>query len=339
MSGEALAPGARLKAERERRGLSLQKAADEMRLDAWVVAALEADDYDRVGPTVYAKGHLKKYASLLTLPWEEILSGYEARRSAPADAAPATLMRAANPTAAGSSTASKVARGQLAGGLLLLLIVVVVLWWKPWQQRSAAHAKDSAVADTSASIAANPTGADPGAGVDASGDADEGGGASPGGESTARDSTVRDSVAPDPVVRDSAARDSAARDKVARDAPGTAATPAGLAAAATGADNKAVAGAGVVHLRMSFSAESWVEVHDASGHRVFSGYGQANSVKTLVGDGPLRVYLGFASGVQLEVNEHAVAIGSAFVHADVARFQAGADGVLRSFTSDSRPHG
>jgi cytoskeletal protein RodZ len=218
--------------------------------------------------------------------------------------------------------------------LLLLLIVVVVLWWKPWQQRSATHAKDSAVADTSASIAANPSGVDPGAGVDASGDADEGGGASPGAESNARDPTVRDSVAQDPV-----ARDSAARDKVARDAPGTSATPAGLAAAATGADNKAVAGAGVVHLRMSFSAESWVEVHDAAGHRVFSGYGQANSVKTLVGDGPLRVYLGFASGVQLEVNERAVAIGSAFVHADVARFQAGADGVLRSFTNDSRPHG
>jgi hypothetical protein len=168
------------------------------------------------------------------------------------------------------------------------------------------------------------SGVDPGAGVDASGDADEGGGTSPGGEATARDSMARDSMA---------------RDSLARDAPATAATPAGLAAATTAADNKAVAGAGVVHLRMSFSAESWVEVHDASGHRVFSGYGQANSVKTLVGDGPLRVYLGFASGVQLEVNERAVAIGSAFVHADVARFQAGADGVLRSFANDSRPHG
>jgi hypothetical protein len=98
-------------------------------------------------------------------------------------------------------------------------------------------------------------------------------------------------------------------------------------------------GAGVVRLRLSFSAESWVEVHDAAGHRVFSGYGQANSVKTLAGDGPLHVYLGFASGVQLEINEHAVAIGPAFLRGDVARFQAGADGVLRSFASDSRPHG
>jgi hypothetical protein len=44
---------------------------------------------------------------------------------------------------------------------------------------------------------------------------------------------------------------------------------------------------------------------------------------------PFRVYLGFASGVQLEVNDRAVAIGPQFVSGDVARFEAGADGVLR----------
>jgi hypothetical protein len=43
----------------------------------------------------------------------------------------------------------------------------------------------------------------------------------------------------------------------------------------------------------------------------------------------MRVYLGFASGVQLEINNRAVAIGPQFVAGDVARFEAGADGVLR----------
>ncbi len=41
------------------------------------------------------------------------------------------------------------------------------------------------------------------------------------------------------------------------------------------------------------------------------------------------MYLGFASGVQLEINDRAVAIGPQFVAGDVARFEAGADGVLR----------
>src|ERR1700735_1289331 len=80
--------GPRLKAERERRGLSAQKAADELRLDGWVVDALEAEDYERVGPSVYAKGHLKRYAAFLGLPAEEILAGYESRAQAPK--APAT---------------------------------------------------------------------------------------------------------------------------------------------------------------------------------------------------------------------------------------------------------
>jgi hypothetical protein len=41
------------------------------------------------------------------------------------------------------------------------------------------------------------------------------------------------------------------------------------------------------------------------------------------------VYLGFASGVQLEINNRAVAIGPQFLAGDVARFEAGADGILR----------
>src|SRR6266478_6287179 len=79
--------GARLKAERERRGLSPQKAADELHLDGWVIDALEADDYGRIGPSVYAKGHLKRYAALLGLPSAEIMAGYESQHQAPGPAA------------------------------------------------------------------------------------------------------------------------------------------------------------------------------------------------------------------------------------------------------------
>jgi Domain of unknown function (DUF4115) len=91
----------------------------------------------------------------------------------------------------------------------------------------------------------------------------------------------------------------------------------------------AMAGTGRARLRLSFSADSWVDVHDAAGRRVFAGNGRANSVRTIAGIAPMRVYLGFASGVQLELNNRAVAIGPQFVAGDVARFEAGADGVLR----------
>ncbi len=72
-----------------------------------------------------------------------------------------------------------------------------------------------------------------------------------------------------------------------------------------------------------------MDVHDAAGKRTFAGNGLANSVKTISGAAPLRVYLGMGSGVQLEINDRAVAIGPQFFAGDVARFEAGADGVLR----------
>jgi len=83
MSDPIATPGQQLKAERERRGLSSQKAADELRLDSWVIDALEAEDYERVGPAVYAKGHLKRYAAYLGLSSPEIMAGYESRMRTP----------------------------------------------------------------------------------------------------------------------------------------------------------------------------------------------------------------------------------------------------------------
>ena len=72
---------------------------------------------------------------------------------------------------------------------------------------------------------------------------------------------------------------------------------------------------------------------------MFAGQGRANSVKTIAGIAPMRVYLGFASGVQLEIDDRAVAIGPQFLAGDVARFEAGADGVLRRDSHSVPPPG
>ncbi len=58
----------RLRAERERRGLSRQQAADALRLDPRIIDALESGEFENLGAPVYAKGHLKKYAALLGIP-------------------------------------------------------------------------------------------------------------------------------------------------------------------------------------------------------------------------------------------------------------------------------
>jgi cytoskeleton protein RodZ len=292
MNEPAALPGSKLKAERERRGLSAQKAADEMHLDRWVIEALEGDDYARIGPTVYAKGHLKKYAALLGLPSAEVLAGFDAReqpRLEPQSAGPSMLLRSRDDdSSAGRSQLVTIAVGAA------VVLVAGLLWWRPWH----AHVK----APVSAAPTAPAAGTLPAANPDSS------------------------------FVSPAAASPAAAQDVPA-------AAPPAAATTSEDAPAQPPAGTGRARLRLSFSADSWVDIHDAAGKRTFAGNGLANSVKTISGAAPLRVYLGFGSGVQLEINDRAVAIGPQFFAGDVARFEAGADGVLRRDSHPDQSHG
>jgi cytoskeleton protein RodZ len=288
--------GQLLKAERERRGLSAQKAADELLLDEWVIAALEADDYQRVGAPVFAKGHLKRYAAFLGLPAEAMLAAYESSGTrVPRPSADTVSVR----TLSEAPTVPNLSQSQMIGIAAALLLLAAVLWWKPWQRGARAALRSPAPASVPA-----PTGS-----------------AEPALPPAVSQPQPKGTPAP-PAVSATAAAPAPAAGR-ARGAPVA-------RAAAESAD--AAAGSGRARLRLSFSADSWVDIHDASGRRAFAGNGRANSVKTVAGDGPMRVYLGFASGVQLEINNRAVAIGPQFVAGDEARFEAGADGVLRRET-------
>ena len=66
-------PGALLKAERERRGLSLPDVAESLHVDPRLAAALEANDFAAFGAPVYARGFLRQYALLLGLEPEQVL--------------------------------------------------------------------------------------------------------------------------------------------------------------------------------------------------------------------------------------------------------------------------
>jgi cytoskeleton protein RodZ len=76
-------PGARLRREREARGLTQQQAAEQLTLDVSVVTALEANDFATLGAPVFAKGHLRRYAVLLGIPEDDILGCYERSKERP----------------------------------------------------------------------------------------------------------------------------------------------------------------------------------------------------------------------------------------------------------------
>ena len=73
-------PGARLRSEREAQGISHQQAAESLNLDTMVLAHLEANDFAALGAPVFARGHLRRYTTMLGLDEDEIVSLYEHSR-------------------------------------------------------------------------------------------------------------------------------------------------------------------------------------------------------------------------------------------------------------------
>ena len=326
MSETAQALGQKLKAAREQRGVSAQRMADDMHLDAWVIEALEAGDYQRIGPSVYAQGYLKKYVSLLGLS----STPPEAQPAPPGPQAPIPIVRIDPP--------SRVDWPKVGGVAAVVLAAGGVAWWRPWH-REAAQAPPAAAVQPSVPRPATETpGAEPGITAASSTPSEA---ATADAQVIASDTALPDaSDAPvayetsPPVASGTAPVESAALARAMRpSAPSPARTPPPAAATSI------TPGVGRARLRLSFSADSRVDVFDYSGKPIFTGNGRANSVKVLAGTAPFHVYIGSASGVQVEVNDRAVAIGRQFVTGDVARFEAGADGVLRRDTRTNSTNG
>lgn len=68
--------GARLQAARERAGLSLVQAANELHVDSDLIHALETENFSELGPEVYVRGHMRHYAELIGESVPELLALY-----------------------------------------------------------------------------------------------------------------------------------------------------------------------------------------------------------------------------------------------------------------------
>jgi cytoskeleton protein RodZ len=116
-------PGPLLRRAREALGLTEQQAAEQLNLDATVVHALESDDLAALGAPVFARGHLRRYGTLLGLPEESLLAAYEQAANRPAQ--PSLVPHSRQEMA-------PVSRGRLAwpwalGGALLFLAAAGVV--------------------------------------------------------------------------------------------------------------------------------------------------------------------------------------------------------------------
>lgn len=282
--------GARLRAGRERMGLTQLQAAEKLHVDPKVVESLEAERYEVLGAPVFVRGHLKRYAELIGEQAFHLLDLYTAdTKSAAPDL---TRLPKVAP-------ASK--QGQLAVPALLVLIAFVmigVIWWivqavnKPGGSNSASSARE--VSTEPAVITPGPDGTVP--------DAVSGGatnGALPGAANATR---------PD-------AGNSATAGGAANGAPGSTG-PIDPAASGTATPAR---GKGM-EVTLRFAADSWVEVYDAKGEKLFYDIGSAGSERTISGMPPFRVTFANAPGVSLDVNGKPATVPANAVHEEAADF-------------------
>jgi hypothetical protein len=75
-----------------------------------------------------------------------------------------------------------------------------------------------------------------------------------------------------------------------------------------------------MEVTLRFAADSWVEVYDANGEKLFYDVGAADSSRTVSGTPPFRVHVANAPGVTLDVNGKPAPVPANALKGDEAQF-------------------
>ena len=299
--------GERLARARERRGLALLQAAEKLHLEPRVVEALESEDFDSLGAAVYVRGHLQRYAELVGENAAELQALYAGRPHAHSTP---DLRQVITERNRGAVPGARF--GVWQGGLLTLALVLTALVW--WALRSSGPVDTDTVvvqpppADAAATPAAGVQGPAPATAKTRSAAAPVGGTAHP---SSPAPRVERPTTAA-PLAAARPGEPSAALTTTPALGAAPAIAPAGPATAAPAAN--------AAKLVLSFREDSWAEVYDASGAALYRDIATAGAVQTVSGVPPLRLVLGNAAGVGIDLDGRTVTLGAALQSTPNARF-------------------
>ncbi len=121
---DASRPGV-LRRAREARGLSVGQVAEELRLPVALVEAMDEARWSALGPSVYARGHLRKYAALVGVAPAAALEAYDAEQGQrPSELIPPASVR--TPVGRPRRWPKALVSGLL---VLLVLLALVAAWW------------------------------------------------------------------------------------------------------------------------------------------------------------------------------------------------------------------
>ncbi len=277
--------GHTLKVLRETQNLSLADIASRLHLDPRVIAAIESDDHQALPTALYVRGYLRGYARILGTDPEHLVGLYnEEAPSAPPDILPDI----SRPAQIRSDDAPvRAATAAVVVGLAVLLAV----WWQTAYPPVAVPASRPAVAAAPAAAEQKPV---------------------------APQSQLPYSYT---VVTHPTSAYYRAPDVDESGESGRADTGSPSGAQGEKAP-QASATSGPDQISFHVNSDSWLEVTDRSGDRIYMDFIRGGESLTLNGQAPFSVLLGYAIGATLEFNGQPFD-PAPYTRAGVARFSLG----------------
>ncbi|WP_324004316.1 cytoskeleton protein RodZ [Aeromonas hydrophila] len=275
---QAVGPGQLLRNAREQLGWTREQVASRIHLRLTLIAAIESDTYDKHTSHTFIRGYLRTYAKLVGIPEETILAAYDKLGLTPPDNIDMQSFSRRSRQQANDSRLKVVT-----WLVILVLIALSVAWW--WQSTARRSAGDEALAATEMGATSNTPSATVPPAVDVADPV------------VAPATSAAAATSVDPVA-------SAAATTLPVDASSAVATTAVATSAATATQPAADAAtsepAKVPQLKMSFTADCWLDVKDAKGKTLFSGLKKANDELVLEGPEPLKFIIGAPMAVNIE---------------------------------------
>lgn len=257
--------GSQLKLLREQKNLSAQYIADKLNLSLKTILQLEADEYEKLPPTTFVRGYICSYAKLLDVDATPLVESYKNSCNKPVP--PLLPQFKEKPQANTGDPWFKVLTGVIIVALMLLMAL-----WRPDNLLN----KSSNPAPTPEPTANNGQQ----------------------GQSLALPPQPTSSTAPAPVAASPATPPTATAPATtpppeetneANDTPNAAAAKQNEAAAK---DPKI--------LLLHFKEDTWAEIIDARGKKVYSNVGKGGSDATVNGNPPFKVKVGAIGGMIAE---------------------------------------
>ena len=271
-------PGRQLAAARENSGLSVADIAHQLKLSPRQVEALEAGDYRRLPGAVFVRGFIRNYARLVKLDPASLPAGAE--QHLPRAAQPLPEIPPSGDIPFPSGREFRWHKYAIAG-LVLLVPVVIFEFYRDDAREITVKSRQVALPPPQVVTEENATETRVGAQVLA----------------------VSDAIAAASPTVSAATRN----EQTVGESPR-------LTARTARVEHKP----GEHVIRFRFEQESWVEIRDRNGSKIFSQLNPAGTVQVVSGLPPLALVVGNAAGVRLMHNDQPVNLAP-YVKVDVAR--------------------